>query len=591
MEINNQPIGQLELKTAQETLQKYISGKANLDQTVIDNEEWYKRKQNRCYKSDKLERLEKGSSAWLFNSLANKHADAMDSYPEPVILAKEQSDESTAKMLASIVPVILDRCDFENTYNDTWWDKLKNGAGIYSIMWDKDKDDIAIKEVDMLSIYWEPGIQDIQDSRNVFILDLVDNDILLDKYPNLEGKLSTNAIDKKRYHYDDNVDTTNKSIVVDWYYKQSTMGGTIVHYVRYVNDTILFATENEPGYENGLYNHGLYPLVFDVLFPLKGTPVGIGYLDICKQPQDYIDRLGTAILLNAEEAARRRYLVKDNASINEEEFSDINNRIIHCSGSPNDDNFRPLDTPALPGTYLSVLQDKVNELKETTANRDFNQGGTSSGITAASAIQALQESGNKISRSIIRRSYTAYAEMVRMIVELIRQFYDYDRTFRIVGSNGDYEYVTFNNAALQSQMQNIGGIEFKTKEPDFDIKIKAQKSNPYSKMSQNELALQFYSAGFFNPQMADQALLCVDMMDFDGKDKVRESIANQKNMFDQLQQMTQIATQAAEALAAKGDPRVIQALQQSGIIMPQAPLPNSSANLDMEAVNDKNTIL
>ena len=51
----------------------------------------------------------------------------------------------------------------------------------------------------------------------------------------------------------------------------------------------------------------------------------------------------------------------------------------------------------------------------------------------------------------------------------------------------------------------------------FDVEITAQKQSPYTKMAQNELALQFYSAGFFNPQMADQALACLDMMDFPRK--------------------------------------------------------------------------
>ena len=54
--------------------------------------------------------------------------------------------------------------------------------------------------------------------------------------------------------------------------------------------------------------------------------------------------------------------------------------------------------------------------------------------------------------------------------------------------------------------------------PVFDIKVTAQKKNVYTKVSQNELALQFFQLGFFNPQMTDQTLMCLEMMDFDGKD-------------------------------------------------------------------------
>jgi hypothetical protein len=43
-------------------------------------------------------------------------------------------------------------------------------------------------------------------------------------------------------------------------------------------------------------------------------------------------------------------------------------------------------------------------------------------------------------------------------------------------------------------------------------------------------------------------------------------------MAQQLQQMTQVANLSAQALAQNGDPRVMQAMQQSGMAtMPQEP--------------------
>lgn len=557
------------IRTAHETLQKYMAGKQKLDQRIIDNEDWWKLQHWRNFHQNELDRKEQSTSAWLFNSIANKHADAMDSYPVPAVLPRAMDDEGTAKTLSSILPAIFDNCDFEQIYSDNWWDKLKNGCAIYAVMWDQSKEhgqgDISIRGVDMLSFYWEPGIQDIQDSKNIFVLALADNDALEAQYPQLQGKLSGNSIDKKQYHYDDAVDTTGKSIVVDWYYKVQTEAGPLVHYVKYVDETVLFASEDTPGYEDGIYDHGKYPFVLDVLYAEKGTPAGFGYVDICKSPQEYIDRLGMALLLNAEEAAQRRYFVKDGCQVNEEELLDIHKRVIHVAGSPNDDNIRSFDTPELSSVYLSVLQDKVNELKETSANRDFNQGGTASGVTAASAITALQEAGNKTSRDLIKSSYRCYTQICIMVIDLMRQFYDISRTFRITGEQGNPEYVQFNNGSLKGGEQSVAGQDFRTKEPIFDVIPSAQKQNPYSKLSQNEMALQFYNAGFFNPQLADQVLQCIDMMDFDGKEKVRQGIQQNSMMYQQMQQLTQIATMAAQALAQKGDSRVLMAMQQMGL--------------------------
>lgn len=559
-------IDELALKTARETLQKYIDGKESLDKRIIANEDWYKLQHWRDFHENKPDRKEQSTSAWLFNSIANKHADAMDNYPTPVILPREASDEQTAKMLTSVLPVIFENCDFEKTYSDNWWDKLKNGCACYAVLWDQDMNnglgDINIRPVDMLSIYWEPGIQDLQDSKNIFVLSLQDNDNLEEMYPELRGKLKSNAVDKKEYHFDDQIDTTDKSIVVDWYYKVKSGAQTYVQYVKYCGDTVLFASENEEGYENGIYDHGEYPFIMDVLYPEKGTPAGFGIIDTEQSAQEYIDRMGIAILLNAEEGAQRRYFVKDAAGINEEELLDIHKRVIHTAGSPNEDNVRSFDTPVLPSTYLSVLQDKVNELKETSANRDFNQGGTTSGVTAAAAITALQESGNKTSRDIIKGSYRVYTEICKMAIELIRQFYDTQRTFRITGENGRPDYVALDNAGLQGGTQMIAGQEFKTKEPVFDVEPHAQRQNPYTVLSQNQLALEFYDRGFFNPQLAEQSLQCIDMMDFEGKEKVRQGIQKNSMMMQQLQQLQQIAQLSAQALAEHGDSRVLAALQQ-----------------------------
>lgn len=585
------------LRKAQQTLQDYKSGKANLDARIIANEEWYKlrhwemlKQQGKVPHEDKRNRIEHKRTAWLFNSMANKHAGAMDSYPTFAVLPRSQDDEDTAKQLSAIMPVILDRCDFEQTYSDNWWDKIKSGTACYAVLWDETAadglGDVVVKAVDMLNIYWEPGIKDIQDSQNIFVIALEDNDSLVAEYPELDGKLTKGAVDVKEYLHDDSVDTSKKSVVVDWYYKVRQGKRTILHYVKFVGDTVLFATEDDPKYyANGLYNHSMYPFVFDVLYPDKGTPAGFGYVDLFKSSQEYIDRLDTAIVLNAEEAAIRRIIAKDSMGINEDELNNPYKRIIHVTGSPNDDNTRDYVVPQLSSVYLTVLQDEINALKETSSNRDFNQGGTANGVTAASAINALQEAGNKVDRDNDKGSYRAYRKIGKLMYELMRQFYTDDRLFRITGDSGDTEYVVFNNARMQAGTQVIAGQVFAKKEPDFDIDIRAQKQSPYSRLSQNELALQFYNAGFFNPELSQQALMCIDMMDFDGKDKIRQMIQQNGSMYQQMQQMQQLLMMSAQALAEKGDPRVLQALQQQQAVQPTGTA-QPTGSVDMEAVND-----
>ena len=557
LDVLQQVIGKEQVQKAYQTLLKYKEGKANLENKIVENEQWYKMRHWECMR-DKKKDIQP-TSAWLFNCIANKHADAMDNFPAPNILPREEGDKGEAEMLTSIVPVILDQCDFEQTYSEVWDYKLKSGTGVYGVFWDKNKNngmgDICIKKIDLINLFWESGITDIQKSRNLFHVELADNDILIQQYPQLAGKLGTSTLDISKYVYDDKVDTSNKTAVIDWYYKKNQDGKNVLHYVKFVNDEVLFATENErnpivnqetgevaaaPMAETGLYDHGEYPFVFDVLFGMEGTPAGFGYIDIGKDAQMYIDRGNQAIMMNMLANAKPRHFIRSDGDVNEEEYADLSKDFVHVDSGLGQDSILPIQGKPLNDIYVAVINNKVEELKETTGNRDVSTGGTTSGATAASAIAAMQEAGSKLSRDANKSAYRAFRKLCVMVIELIRQFYSMPRCFRIMGENGTARYVEYSNANITPQDQGTDfGINMGYRIPLFDIEVTAQKQSPYSKMSQNEMALQFFGAGFFNPQIADQALACLDMMDFDRKEFVSQKIAQNGGMYQQMMMMQQ----------------------------------------------------
>lgn len=548
-------IGRPQIEKATETLQKYKRGKVNLENKVIENEQWWKLRHWE-YIRKKDESGIKPVSAWLFNSIANKHADAMDNYPEPNVLARALDDEDTAKRLSTILPVVLEQNNYEDVYSDTWWYKLKQGTGIKGIFWNSSKNnglgDIDIRQCDILNLFWEPGIKDIQDSLNLFHVTLVDNSVLKDKYPDIEFK-GNPTMDVSKYIYDDDVDTTEKSVVVDWYYKKVVEDKTVLHYVKYVNDVVLYASENTDEYrDRGYYDHGLYPFVFDTLFVEEGTPCGFGYIDVMKDPQMYIDKLNQIILENAISAGRTRWLVSDSAGINDDDFKDPEKIVLHV---PNlrEETIREIRAQSLDSSVTNTLANKIEELKETSGNRDFSQGSTSNGVTAASAISALMEAGSKLSRDMISSSYRSFVKECYLCIELIRQFYTLPRQFRITGEGTDYEYVTFDNSGMQMQSQ---GMAFDTdlgdRMPVFDIRVSASKKATYSRMAQNELAIQLFGLGIFNPQNSDQALALLEIMDFDGKEKVIQKVKDNGTMYDRMMQMQQQMVQMAAVIDQLG---------------------------------------
>ena len=570
-------IGAEQLREAAQTLRKYKQGKANLEQRVIDNEEWYRLRHWECLRQGSEKQQVEPVSAWLLNSIANKHADAMDNFPAPNILPREPGDVREARQLSAIVPVVLEQAGFEATYSEGWWDKIIGGTAIYGVFWDGSKlnglGDIAVEPVDILNLFWEPGVTKIQNSANVFHVKLEDNAALEQAYPELAGKLGSNGLDISKYVYDDTVDTTEKSVVVDWYYKKKQDKKTVLHYCKFVGDTVLYATENENG--EGWYDHGKYPFVFDPMFRVKGTPCGFGYIDIGKGAQEYIDRGDQAVMQNMLSNAKPRYFVRSDGSVNEQEYADMTKDFVHTDGNLGQDSILPVGGKVLNSIYLNVLDRKVDELKETTGNRDVSTGGSTSGVTAASAIAAMQEAGSKLSRDGNKAAYRAFREVVELVVELIRQFYDLPRQFRILGENGREDFVSYTNAGIKPVYQGMEmGVDMGYRLPVFDIEITAEKASPYSKLSQNELALQVVGAGFFNPQMTDQALACLEMMDFDGKEQIMQRISANGTLYQRLMMAQQQAVAMAQLVDMKlGTNYAMQLL--GGAQGTQQPMPGS----------------
>lgn len=562
-----QPIGSEQLKKLTRTLEKYKSGKVMLEKRVVQSENWWKLRNSVEEQKDTQIGKDGGftsRSGWLHNVIVSKHADAMEAYPEPNILPREKDDKMEARMLTSIIPCVLEQNSFEQTYSDAMWQKLKTGTSVYKIFWDKDKlnglGDIGIECVNLLNIYWEPGVTDIQRSRYFFHAELYDKDLLEQTYPELTGKLKGQSFVSTKFLYDDHVDTENKATVIEVYYHAQVQGKRTLQYIKYVNDVVLYATENDPEMAvTGLYSHGKYPYVFDPLFPIEGSPCGYGYVDICRNPQTVIDLLNTSFVKNAMVGSTPRYFARQDGAVNDKEFLDLSKPIVHVNGNLGDDSLRQIDFSPLDSIYVNVLDRTIQELRETSGNTETSTGNIASGVTAASAIAALQEASGKGSRDSTQAAYRAYSKIVDICIELIRQFYDLPRQFRIIGSYGAQQFINYSNAGLMPQYQgNDFGVDMGYRLPVFDIKVSAQRKTTYTKVTQNELALQFFQLGFFNPNMTDQALSCLDMMEFDGKDEIMQKIAQNGTIQQKLIQYMQLAL----VLAQESHPDMVQGLSQ-----------------------------
>lgn len=502
-----------------ESFNRYKDHKSAFDRRIIDNNRWFKsRYNNNC----NIE-TEAPATPYIFNVIANKHADAMDNYPAPNVLEREERDKKTAEMFTKILPLLLDLSNFKQTYSRAWWYKLKNGAACYGVFYNpkscRGRGGIDITKVDLLNIFWEPGVTDIQDSKFLFVTALCDNDMLKYKYPkyaeNFDGDTALQI-----QTYDDSMGGSEtdalkeKSLVVDCYYKKQRGDTQTVELLKFCDDMILEASEDMG--DIGIYEHGLYPFVMDVLYPDEDSPVGFGLVDVIKNPQMYIDKMDAIISKNAMISGKTRFMIKDSGGLNEYELSDMTKDIIHVAGSVGEENIRELQAKPLHGFIIQHRKNKIDELKEIAGNLEFQQGNVTGGVTAYSAIVALQQAGEKLSRDMITEGYEAYRRIILLCIEMIRQFYDQPRSYRISSSDGKVEYISLSNKNMSDDENGLPA--------EFDVAVSAEKNNPYNRISQNQTLTDLWKMGMFEKDTLKEAVLVLESMHLDGKEKLIEGL-------------------------------------------------------------------
>ena len=586
------------IRKAWEDLRKYRQGKYAVERRVISGQKWWRL----CnWEIIQIERSltndhkqpEKSSTPWLFHSVARKHAELMDSYPEAMFLPRAEDDKAEAKNLSSIIPVILKRNHFKNTYSDCKYQQLIEGTEVYGVFWDSQLanglGDVSIKKVNILNLFWEPGIEDIEDSKQVFYTYLMDNEELMAEYPQLQGKLGNGGEMQAEYETEDYVPKDDKSIVVDWYYKRRVNGRVVLHLCTFCAGEILSSTENQ-GYTDGLYIDGEYPFAIGQMYKVAGQLAGLGQVDFEKDTQIDIDTMNHSMVLNTVVNATPRHFVKKGGGINEQEYANISNPFVHVDGGLGEDQIRPIQGPMMNGYCMNMLQHKIEEMKFTSGDTDVSNGGVPAGVTAASAIAALQEQHGLTTKDIISGNHTTFEKVVKKITSRVTQCYDVARTFRIAGPNGvEDQFVEFSNEKLKPQPMPMipGQKEQAFRMPEWDIEIRVQRETAYTRLSTNEMAIQFYQLGFMNPQNAMQALLTLSMMDFKGKEELMQEIKKNDVLLSSFLQVSQIAL----TLAQQHDPVMADKLaaiiqQVTGVATGQQSAPEGQQQTESAAVKN-----
>ncbi len=441
----------------------------------------------------------------LFSTLESVLADMMDSYPEAVVLGEEPGDDRLAAELTQIVRFILKRRGFRETYRRKCRDALKKGASVLQVFWNDallgGLGDVDVRDVDVRAFLWDPAFEDIQEGRACIQYSFYPREWFARFYPGALESMRGDGYRRERFGDEDFApDDRDDILLMDYWFKDRVEGDTPrVHMLRIAGGALL--EDSRKPRPQGMYAHGRYPFIVEPLYPIGGQPVGFGLIDVLKNMQQYADRMDQMILKNLSMASSPKMMINRGADIDEEALTDWSREVVRA-GRIDDGAVRWLQAAPLNPYVLAHHRAKLDAIKEQSGQNQFNRGETVGGVTAASAIVALQEAGNKRSRMLIEQMNDGFERLVRLMVEVIAENYTEPRRIRL-GGESEEGLIIFDGGALAGR----GAL-------DFDISVQVQKQTPYRTLYQNELALQLMQQGLIEREDA------LEMMAFQGKDRL-----------------------------------------------------------------------
>ena len=497
--------------------------------------------------------LPKPMTPVINSTIENFKADLADNFPQAIIQPEAPEDQAVAEIVGALIRQNHDSENYRKEYMRYIHDILVGGYGVQEVGYDATANRgigrAFIRHVDNHTILFDPQVRDIQLGRAVFKMQPQTIQYLESRHPDMVGKFATDSFTLE----EDNeltYDQTKSVLEIECWFKQwveeGDEGHWAVHMVQMAGRQLLADSRDEK--PDGYFSMGEYPFVVTIMTPRPNSCLGYGIPDLWETSQQYSDKLDQIVMKNAALSARNKLLIQED-SFDAADLMDWT-KDVHTGHNLNGVTW--FSNPPLP-EYLVYAADRMRQtMKDESGANDFSRGNTASGVTAASAIAALQEMSSKRSRMIAMAIWEDYKTLVRYEIEFEREFNVLPRDVNLV-IDGQQVVATFESAIMerQSALGNEVPIEFM-------ISIKVERENRFTTTAQNELVLQMVQLGVVQPAQA------VELMVFEGKEQLLAKMAQQQAMMQQGPSPEEQAMMQAQEQQAALDEQIANLPQPGG---------------------------
>ncbi len=455
----------------------------------------------------------------LQSTIENIKSELMDRVPEAVILPESPADADVARVIEAIIRQNHDADGYVKEYRKLVHDLLVGGYCVQEVGYDSTLNGglggAFIRNVDARGILFDPLATDLQESRAVFKISLKTREYLLSHFPKAVPFLTADAFGTPDAVQDEFLrgERSDAMLFIEYWWREydAETDQSCVHMAQIAGNQVL--SDSRDVKPDGYYEHGLYPFIITPLFVRKGSCLGLGLVDMFETQQRYADKLDQIVLKNALMASHNKLLVTEASGFDVDDLRDWSKE-VHRGESLGGVTW--FSTPPLPAYIIGYIGNIREGIKQESGANDFSRGMPEGGVTAATAISALQEMSNKRARMIARSLHESFRDAVRLEIEVEREFNFFTRKVNVT-VDGKVQERSFESVML---MRKAPGSVFLPIE--FYISVKAQQETRYSAMSQNELVLRMLQSGMMRPEQA------VELMVFEGKDQLLKQLRERR---------------------------------------------------------------
>lgn len=219
-----------------------------------------------------------------------------------------------------------------------------------------------------------------------------------------------------------------------------------------------------------------------------------------------------------DKTVRPTLIMPKTAGIEQHMISNLPGQVWYPTNHLVSQFIRYMDVPSLPNDFYVYIELLLRLVDNITGIQDVTEGRKPKGISAASAIIALQEKAQTMFREKIRNYDMALEEKGRMWISLVQNWYTEERKLRLSGR------------ALETQGQ-FGDFRGTDAQGEFTFEVVPGSTLPKSLFVRLEQSVQLFNAGAID----QKALL--EAFDWPGVDEVirRMSLGQLGLLLERLQ--------------------------------------------------------